>query len=45
MPGRVKGMYTWLFIKNEDIPQEQYRDVTYGKFVVDYQEKKEEKKE
>ena len=44
MPGRVEGTDTMFFINKEEVPQDRFKDVTYGKFVVDYRENKEEKK-
>ena len=38
MPGRVEGTDMMFFIKKEEVPQDRFKDVTYGKFVVDYQE-------
>ena len=43
MPGRVEGTDTMFFIKKEEVPPDRFKDVTYGKFVVDYRENKEEK--
>lgn len=43
MPGRVEGTNTMFFIKKEELPQDRFRDVKHGKFVVDYWENKEEK--
>ena len=43
LPERVEGTDTMFFIKKEEVPQDRFKDVTYGKFVVDYQENKEEK--
>ncbi len=43
MPGHVEGTNTIFFITKDQIPQNRFRDVTYGKFVVDYRENKEEK--
>ena len=45
MPGRVEGTDMMFFIKKEEVPQDRFKDVTYGKFVVDYQENKEEKEQ
>ena len=36
MPGRVEGTDTMFFIKKEEVPPDRFKDVTYGKFVVDY---------
>ena len=41
--GRVKDTNTVLFINKSDVPQERFRDVTYGKFVCNVCSEKEEK--
>ena len=42
MPGGVEGNDTIFFIEKDQVPQDRFHDITYGKFVVDYQENKEE---
>ena len=42
MPGRVEGTDMMFFIKKEEVAPDRFKDVTYGKFVVDYWENKEE---
>ncbi len=37
---RIKGTDTIFFISKQDIPVDQQRDVTYGKFVCEYKPKK-----
>ena len=36
MTGLVEGTNTMCFIKKIDVPVGRWRDVTYGKVVVDY---------
>ena len=36
LPGIVNGTNTILFINKADIPKEQWKDVTYGRVVVNY---------
>ena len=36
MEGRVKGKNTIFFIKKEDLPVARWKDVTYGRIVVNY---------
>ena len=40
---RVTGTNTIFFIDKKQVPQDRYKDVTYGKFVCMYRENKEEK--
>ncbi len=40
---RILGTDTIFFITKQDIPVDQRRDVTYGKFVCEYKPNKEEK--
>ena len=40
---RVKGTNTIFFVNKNEVPQDRYKDVTYGKFVCMYHENKEEK--
>ena len=39
MEGRVKGTNKILFIPKEDLPAERWKDVTYGRIVVNYRPK------
>ena len=41
--GRVKGTNTVFFIDKSEVPQERFRDVTYGKFVCSVHPEIEEK--
>ncbi len=43
MSGRVEGTHTMFLNKKEDVPQDRFQDIMYGKIVVDDQENKEEK--
>ena len=36
MPGLVEGTRTMFFIDKTDVPSNRWRDVTYGRVVVDY---------
>ena len=36
MPGLVEGTNTLFFIKKTSVPADRWRDVTYGRIVVDY---------
>ena len=40
MEGRVKGTNKILFITKEDLPAARWKDVTYGRIVVNYRPKK-----
>ena len=40
---RVKGTNTIFFVDKKEVPQDRFKDVTYGKFVCMYRENKEEK--
>ncbi len=33
---RIEGTNTIFFVQKKDIPADQWRDVTYGKFVCEY---------
>ena len=39
----MKGTNTVFFIDKSEVPQERFRDVTYGKFVCNVRPKKEDK--
>ena len=39
----IKGTNTITFIKKSDAPQDRFKDVTYGRIVVNYRPNKEEK--
>ena len=38
----IKGTYTIIFIKKNEIPQDRWKNVTYGRIVVDYLPQKSE---
>ena len=40
--GRVEGTNTMFFIPKNKVPQDRFKDVTYGRIVVDYRPQKEE---
>ena len=40
MEGRVKGKNKILFITKEDLPAARWKDVTYGRIVVNYRPEK-----
>ena len=40
VPGLVKGTDTIVFITKKDVPLERWRDVTYGRVVIDYRPEK-----
>ena len=40
--GRIKGTNTIFFINKDDVPQDRFKDVTYGKFVCDLRPNKAE---
>ena len=40
MPGNAEGTNTIYFIDKTDTPAEKWKDVTYGRVVVDYCPKK-----
>ena len=40
MPGLAKGTNTILFIPKNDVPIDRWRDVTYGRIVVNYRPEK-----
>ena len=40
MPGLVEGTNVMLFIENKSITVDRWRDVAYGKVVVDYRPEK-----
>ena len=45
MPSRVEGTDMMFSIKKEEVQHNRFKGVTYGKFVVDYWENKEEKEQ
>jgi hypothetical protein len=42
MPGRVQGTNTIFFIDKKDVPQDRWKDVTYGRMVCDYRPEKDD---
>ena len=40
MTGLVEGTNTMFFIENQDIPVDRWKDVTYGRVVVEYRPEK-----
>ena len=36
MPGLVKGNNTMFFIDKKEVPVNRWREITYGRVVVDY---------
>ena len=45
MKGRVEGTNTMFFINKHEVPQERFKDCTYGRIVYDYKERKDEPKQ
>ena len=46
MPGRIskeKGTNTMFFVKQNEIPYDRQRDVTYARIVCNYRDQKKEK--
>ena len=42
MPGQVTGTNTIIFINKKDVPADRWRDVTYGRVVVNFRPEKED---
>ena len=45
IPGPVEGTNMMLFIKKEEVSQEQFHDITHGKIVIDYHKNNDKKRE